>query len=343
MTETPSQPPSLAFLTETRFPQVEWRLGGAFRFDFYLQNLLDFLKKQMPGLFRVSVAGTPPCLWSIDWYRPRPLINLEQYGATLENYARAGVGVTVEFDNPLLSEEDLRDAASNKLLSEIYRRDRIRKNAVAVANDKLAAHIRAEWPKLPLIAHLNRAVMEPGKRTADFYNRLAEQYDRVTLHPADCASPGVIDKLDAPDRFLAVVNDSCVRNCPVRREHMTLLSQLRRKPYSAELAAGRARFLQTAGCEAIDAAVLRQNRTLLFSEEAMHVLVDRGVRQFAVQDASLRNEATVLWEWLRALFGPADEKGHRVACLISSLLAGSVPNKNKLSSGLRSFSFGNYD
>lgn len=343
MTQPPTQPPSLAFLTEQRLPQAEWHLGGAFRFDFYLQNLLDFLQKQMPGLFKIaSVTGAPACLWSLDWYRPRPLMNLAVYQQALEDYARAGTGVTVAFDNPVVSEEDVRDGASNQLLRELYQRDRIRKNAVCVANDRLAAHIRAELPKLPLVAHVNRAVMEPGRRTADFYNRLTEHYDLVTLHPADCDRPDVIGKLKEPGRFIAVVNDSCVRNCPVRREHMSLLAQLRRKPYAAELSAGRARFIRTAKCEEVDSALL-QKRTLLLAEETMQDLAGKGICRFAVQDASLRNEGTVLWEWLRALFGPAAEQGNRIGCLISSFLAGSVPAKNKLPSGLRAFHFGNYD
>lgn len=344
MTPLPPRQLSLDFLTKTRLPLAEWHLGGAFRFDFYVQNLLNFLQKQMPGLFRIaSVSGAPACLWSIDWYRPRPLENLAAYRKALEDYALAGTGVTVEFDNPVVSDEDLRDAAANQLLRELYQRDRIRKNAVSVANDRLARYIRAEFPKLPLIAHLNRAVMEPGKRTAGFYNRLAQQYDWVTLHPVDCDRPEVIGNLESPGRFIAVVNDSCLRNCPVRREHMTLLSQLRRKPYAAELSGGRARFLQTAGCEAIDAAVLRQKKTLLLSEETLHALAEGGITHFAVQDASLRNEVSVLWELLRALFGPASAQGHKIGCLVSSFLAGCVPSKNKLPSGLRTFEFGNYD
>lgn len=344
MTTQAPETPLLAFLTSDRFPEARWHLGGAFRFDFVLQNLVDFLQKQTPGLFTLSgIGGAPPCLWTIDWFRQRPLANLQVFQRRLEDYARAGTGVTVEFDSPVIGDDELRDAAANRLLQELYQRDRVRKNAVAVANDKLARHIRRELPKLPLYAHVNRAVMEKAKRTADFYNKLTEHYDLVTLHPADCTDGKLLDGLEDPSRFMIVINDTCLRGCPVRREHMALLAQLRRRPLSAELSAGRARFLQTTGCESIDRDVLRQNRTLSMTEQDIKSLYERGIVHLIVQDASLRNEVTVIWETLRALFGSSPELAHKIGCLLSSFMAGCAPSMKKLPSGLGRFSFGNYD
>ncbi len=344
MTTQTTQTPSLDFLTRDRFPGAQWHLGGAMRFDAFLLNLVDFLQKQTPGQFALAdVKGAPPCLWSLDWFRQRPLVNLQDYTRRLEEYARVGVGVTVEFDSPVIGEDELGDAASNRLLHELYQRDRVRKNAVSVASDRLANHIRKEIPRLPVTAHLNRAVMETGKRTAAFYNRLAERYDLVTLHPADCRNPRLLDGLSEPSRFMAVVNDTCLRACPVRREHMILLAQLRRRPLSAELSAGRARFLQTSGCESIDGETLKQDRTLLLAESAIKELYERGIVHLAVQDASLRNETAVIWEILRALFGSSPELGNKIGCLLSSFMAGFVPSTKRLPTGLGRFAFGNYD
>lgn len=344
MTTQASEPPSLDLLTRDRFPEARWHLGGAFRFDFFLLHLVDFLQKQTPGLFLLSgVGGAPPCLWSLDWFRQRPLVNFQDFNRRLEDYARVGMGVTVEFDSPMIGDDELGDAAANRLLQELYQRDRVRKNAVSVANDKLACHIHRELPKLPLHAHVNRAVMETCKRTAAFYNRLAENYDLVALHPADCRDGKLLDGLQEPSRFMAVVNDTCLRGCPVRREHMALLAQLRRRPLSAELSAGRARFLQMSGCESIDPAAPRQDRTLLMPEHAIKSLYERGIVHLIVQDASLRNETAVIWETLRAMFGSSPELGHKIGCLLSSFMAGCAPSTKKLPSGLGRFSFGNYE
>lgn len=324
-------------------PRARWHLGGAFRFDRSLLMYLGYTKTSLPGVFQLDAAGAPPCAWTINWYRPRPLMNFRTFTQSLEQYARLGSGVTLEFDSPVIRDDSLEDGAANRLLQEHYRRDRIRRNSVSVANDKLAAHIRRIFPKLPLYAHLNRAAAEPGKRTAAFYNALAEQYDMVSLHPVDCAKPQLLDQLKEPGRFIATINDTCLRHCPCRRDHLMLLSRIRQRPYSLELLAARNRYVKMAGCEDIYSQVLHQQQSCILSENEMKNLYARGVIHFRIQDATLRNEMSVLWSYIRGIFGNQPDIDNRIACFASSFMAEFGRPRQQLPSGLRQFEFGGYD
>ncbi len=324
-------------------PDAVWYLGGAFRYDNALLRYLAYTAKVFGQSLHLAGAGAPPCLWSLDWFKPRALVNLQLFIQALEQYALLGVGVTLEFDSPVVSDEMLADGASNRLLQEFWRCDRIRKNAVSVASDKLAAHIRRVYPKLPMYAHLNRVAAEPGKRTAAFYNELAERYDFVSLHPADCARPEILDGLKDPSRFIVTVNDTCLRQCPCRREHLMLLTRLRKQPYSMELLSARGRYLQMSGCESVEQKTLCQKKSCILTEAEITSLYERGVRRFRVQDATLRNEISLHWSWIRGIFGHNPETDNLIACYAASCMNEFSRPLRQMSGGLGKFQFGDYD
>lgn len=334
---------SAKHLAEERMPDAVWYLGGAFRYDNALLRYVAYNAKLFGNSLRLVAAGAPPCLWSLDWFKPRPLVNLQAFVQALEQYALLSVGVTLEFDSPVVTDEMIADSASNRLLQEFWRCDRVRKNAVSVANDKLAAHIRGVYPKLPMHAHLNRVAAEPGKRTAAFYNELAEKYDFVSLHPADCARPEIMDGLKEPARFVATVNDTCLRQCPCRRDHLMLLARLRKQPYSMELLSARGRYVQVAGCESVEHKTLNQKKSCILTEAELKSLYERGVRRFRVQDATLRNELSVHWSWIRGVFGHSPESDNLIAAYAASCMNEFVRPMRQMPGGLGKFQFGNYD
>ena len=249
---------SLQFLTRNYLPQARWTVGGALRFDTSLQTINRFLS-QLPGIRRFHcVAGCPPCRWTLDWFVQRRPIPFDAYCQALEAYAQQQTGVVLVFDNPNLSGEDLADQYCLGLVQELYNRDRIRQNAVCVASDALAAHLRAALPQLKIHCHANRLVMENGKRTAALYNTLATRYDRVYLHPADAAKPSITNALEQKDKFDIIINDPCLRNCPVRREHTALLADMRRAPYDTELMRRRSDLINRVGCQKATPSELKQ-------------------------------------------------------------------------------------
>ena len=334
---------NLQFLTQDYLPQARWTVGGALRFDNSLLTIHNFLT-QMLGLRRFdSVAGNPPCSWTLDWFVQRRPIAFDTYSQALEAYAKQQVGVILAFDNPNLSEADLDDPYCLGLVQELYNRDRVRKNAVCVASDALAARLRAALPKLKIYCHANRLVMEKGKRSATLYNKLASQYDRVCLHPADAVKPSITTALEQKEKFDVIINDSCLRNCPVRREHIALLADMRRAPYDTELMRRRSDLISRVGCQKCNPAELLQKASCNLTREEASTLYAAGFRSFIIQAQQFRNEMTLLWDIFQCMLDYSPEISNKAALIAASAMAEFGKATETLPSGLRQFSFTNYE
>ncbi len=334
---------NLHFLIEHDMPDARWTIGGAMRYDRSLQNLASFFTRSL-GVRRIHTVGAVvPCLWSLDWFVQRRPVALDAFISALEAYAHAGIGVTLVFDNPFVREEDLNEAYALRLVHELYQRDRVRLNAVCVASDRLAAHLREVAPRLPLHCHMNRLVVEQGRRTAALYNKLATQYNRVCLHPADAAKPALIAALAAPSQFDVVMNDPCLRSCPARREHLRLLADMRQAPYALDNMRRRSELLERVGCHKVDSAALHQKATCNLTREEAHALYAAGIRSFIVQSQQFRNEMTLLWDIFQCMFAATPELSNKVALIASSAMAEARPYPKSMASGLQAFSFTNYE
>ena len=334
---------NLQFLTRDYMPQATWTVGGALRFDKSLQILNKFLT-EMVALRRFHhVAGAPPCAWSLDWFVQRRPIAYDTYCNALETYARQDTGVILVFDNPNLTEQELADPYGLSLVHELHNRDRIRKNAVCVASDALAARLRAEIPSLRIHCHPNRLVMEKGKRTPALYNRLATQYDRVCLHPADAVKPGIVNAIENPARFDVIMNDSCLRTCPVRREHTALLADMRRAPYDTELMRRRSDLIARVGCQKTTPGELCQKASCNLTRDEATALYAAGFRSFIIQAQQFRNEMTLLWDIFQCMLDHSPEICNKAALIASSGMAEFGKASEELPSGLRQFSFTNYE
>ncbi len=345
-----SQPPDntvtaeqLKFLLENHLPDAQWTIGGALRFDASLGIITEFLSSTFPLRMLVRVAGVPPCRWSLDWFVQRRPVNIAAYADTLEQYARHNLGVLLVFDNPFVTEDMLQDPYALKLVSELYRCDRVRKNALCVASDLLATRLREYCPKMPLFCHPNRLVAERGKRTPALYEKLSGLYDRVCLHPMDAVRPSLYTALKEPKRYDAVINDPCLRLCPIRRDHMRLLADMRQSPYDMELAARRSQMIERNGCHAVDAAHLRQKASCNLTHEESSALYAAGFRSFIIQGNQFRNEMTLLWDIFNCLLDFSPELHNKAALIATSAMAQFSIPQQKLLSGLHRFSFSNYE
>lgn len=333
----------LQFLTRDYLPQARWTVGGAMRFDKSLCTINEFLT-QMLGVRRMSsVAGSPPCLWSLDWYVQRRPLAYDAYCQLLENYARQQVGVVLVFDNPNLGEAELADPYGLQLVQSLYERDRLRLNAVCVASDALAERLRAVLPKLKVYCHVNRLVMEKGKRSAQLYNKLAALYDRVCLHPADAVKPALTAALEDKSKFDIVVNDPCLRTCPVRRDHIHLLSQMRRAPYDTGLMRRRADLVSRIACQKTDPAALHQGASCNLTRAEACALYEAGFRSFVIQAQQFRNEMTLLWDMFHCMLDWSPEISNKAALIANSAMAEFGKASTALPSGLGQFSFTNYE
>lgn len=346
-TQKPEQDRSaskLYYLTENHVQQAVWLLGGAFRFDRTLLKYLEFNRDYLPTLFRIrGVAGALPCSWSLDWFTQRRPMNLNESVQMMDAYAGFQRGISLVFDNPWLTDEQLQDPYAIKLVEELAARNKHGLNGVYVANDKLALLIHKIAPKLPISCHFNRTLTEQTRRTADFYNKLAERYSTVALHPADAAKSQIITKLEKPGFFDIVVNDPCSRVCPVRRDHMRLLSDMRRNAYDVTLQAKARELVNRVGCQNVNPQALLQKASCNLSKAEMDALYGAGFRSFIIQGNQFRNELTFMWDMMHCMLPQDPELSNKAAAIASAFASTFGKPVERLCSGLRLFQFSNYE
>lgn len=329
----------LSAVTADYVPEAHWTVGGAFRYDNSLLTLAKFLATSLGVRCIDTVAGVPPCLWNLDYFVQRRPVPLDRFCTMLEAYAQLNIGVTLVFDNPYLTPEQLEDPYGALLVRTLYERDRVRKNSVSVACDALAAKVREICPQMKVSCHYNRLIAEKERRNAALYNRLAEQYTRVALHPADAAKPSIWKELLHPERFDIVLNDPTPRNHPLRRELLQLLSAMRVSPYDAELMRRRAELHNRVGETRHLAETLQRKDTCNLSRAETAALYEAGFRSFIIQQQHFRNEMTLLWDIFQSMLSYSPELINKHALIASSAMAEFGRPRETLPSGLRQFAF----
>ncbi len=322
-------------LSKDYIPEAYWTVGGAFRYKDSLLLLAQFLKNYV-GVRKVNcVLGSVPCLCSLDWFvQSRPEAS-GVYISTLERYAKENVGVELVFDNPFITDEDLNDPYAMFMVRELVRLNTTRRNAVSVASDKLAMHLRKHFPQMYIHCHVNRLLAEPrGRtRTAGLYAKLLEMYNRVSLHPADAVKPAIYTAIAEPLRMDVIVNDPCLRNCPMRREHLKLLASMRREPYNVKYMQQRSDLLNRVGCHRVDVEALHQKEVGLLTRDETRALYDVGYRSFLIQAQQFRNELTLMWDIINCMFESTPELSNKIALVATSSMLAIRQESKKLASG----------
>lgn len=330
---------NMSYLTKDYLPEATWTVDGIFRFDKSLQTISQFLINLIGIRVFSRMSGSIASLWSLDWFvQERPIAH-DKYVRILKDCASKNIGITLVFDNPFVTDEELNDSYSLSLIHHLCSHNTNNRNAVCVASDKVAEKIHSLFPQLPIFCHSNRLVAEEGKRTAALYNKLASQYLRVALHPADATRANIISGIETPEKFDIVINDPCLRICSLRREHMRLLAEMRRHPYNMDLMRQRANLISRAGCQSIDTCQLQQKASCNLTRQEACTLYDKGFRHFIVQSNQFRNEMTLLWDIFQCMFDFSPEISNKAALIANSGMAEFGKPEFKLSSGLRDFKF----
>ncbi len=335
----------LAYLTKDYMPDARWTVGGALRFDQSLLQLAQKMARDVEIRRITQVSATPPCLWSLDWFSQRRPLPGPAYIRMLDTYVKEGIGITLEFDNPFIREEDLKDSYALFLVAELAKRNTAHNHAVSVASDRLAEHLRKHVPMLPIHCHVNRLLVEPAEtvRDAAFYNKLAQRYNRVCLHPADAVNPAVYGAIAEPARMDVVINDPCLRSCPLRSAHLQILADYRREPYNPMHSQKRVALLNQVGCLRVDGSGPQQKMASNLTKAESRALYAAGYRSFIIQAQRFGKEITLMWDIIQCMFASTPELSNKVALILSSCLIALDPKPKVLASGLKDFSVESYD
>ncbi|MCR5183402.1 MAG: hypothetical protein K6B46_01705 [Opitutales bacterium] len=294
--------PSIDFIGKSTFaPEAEWTVGGAFIYDGAIKQFCRYANNFVPSMHLKCISGAPACLWTLDWFAARPMVSPQAIVSTIREHLQNRCSFQLDFDNPHLVPADCEDAIGNMLLQacttlpggEVY---------ICVASECLASHVRSRYPSFKLIAGENYVVDKNARGNVDFYLSSLKIFDRVVVHPEDAIDLDFMKKLLAAgvpaERLEVVVNDTCLRACPCRREHLKALSDLRRSPYDALPRQARQTALAQAKCEDVTPTGPQTpgEHAAILTRTEIRALYALGIRHFRLQATKLRNELTLSWQ-----------------------------------------------
>lgn len=207
------------------WPDAVWDVSGAFVYDRELVAFYDFCKLFL-GFepFRI-VHGAPLCVWNSGRVLPHLMRTTAEMRAAGLAYEKRGIALYYTFSNHLLEEKHLTDVLGNALLTFATRHNPGRRNAVILSSDLLDGHVRAHYPELRRVSSILKVTTMGGRGKLDVYRRLADQYDEVMVHPDDVLRDELLEKLEDKERYILLINEYCIRNCPLRPLHYKALSE----------------------------------------------------------------------------------------------------------------------
>ena len=295
-------------------------------------QLCEGISKELTGILLLDcLHATPACAWSLDWSTQRPLTSPTSYMQLLRKAAELNQPICLNFDNPYVAKNLLEDDLGLYLVNELLQNNPTKRNAVAVADDRVAMVLRRNFPKLPLIAHMNRSVCEEREPDAAFYNQLLDFYQAVQLYPAIIRNPRELEELHHPERCIVVINDCCRQGSRNgHRDMLLLLAQMRIRPYEFAFKVRRSEQMP-----AIMPPPGSPGNAL--SRQQIQELYAAGFRQFHVQAEQYRNGMTPAWVLMNHITPATPEQSNMQALLIYKAFCYLNGAQSPIASGLEPF------
>lgn len=297
------------------WPDAVWDVSGAFVNDRELVAFHDFCRLLLGFEPFNIVHGSPLCIWNSGRVLRHMMCDAEEMRAAGLEYEKRKIALYLTFTNLLLEESHLSDALGNALMIFATRHNPTKNNAAIVANDKLREHIRREYPEIRLVSSILRITNGGGKGKLDAYQRLAEEYDEVMVHPDDVLNYDLLEKLEDKNRYILLVNEYCIRNCPLRPLHYKTLSEtaLNFLNYDGTDFDNKQ---NKNGCRDMNVLLTDPKRGVLaLNTPEIQRLYDMGFRHFKMQGRGHANGSSILFDLLRLVLrddAPSENAMHAV-------------------------------
>ncbi len=293
----PSSPPSLL---NSSWPDAHWDVSGIFSNDLELAHIHDYFLKYFGIQLFTLVHGSPLLLWNSGRVLPHLIRSAREIEQCLNTWFRRNVAIDLTFSNPYIHEDHLKLPLGNDLLQIVEANNPTGNNGVIMSSDLFYEYVRTKYPGLKTVSSILKVTMERGGGKLDYYLRLADQYDKVMVHPDDNTNYDLLEKLEDKSKFEILVNENCTRQCPIRRKHYDSLSKtsLNFLGYGDSFEELR---LNNA-CSHLD--VLMGNGphcTTQLSRQEMRRLYEMGFRQFKIQGRGLSHSGAQILDILRLM------------------------------------------
>ncbi len=307
------------------WPDAVWDVSGAFVNDRELVSFFDFCKNTLGFEPFHIVHGAPLYEWNSGRVLKHLLRDTGEIRTAVQEYAKRRIALYLTFTNLLLDERHMSDPLGNGLCLYSAQNNPTGRNGVIVASDLLAAHIRREYPTLKLISSILKITNGGGKGKIDKYKQLADTYDEVMVHPDDVLNTDLLEKLEDKEPYILLVNEYCIRNCPLRPLHYTTLSQTALRFNAFDSTAFEKKQAGN-GCRSLQTLLTDEKKGVLaLNTPEIARLRAMGFRHFKLQGRGHANASAILFDLLRlVLREDSDEEStmHRAAQLFWETMKG---------------------
>lgn len=291
------------------WPRAVWDVSGAFADDRELVSFFDYCKEVLGFEPFHIVHGAPLCEWNsgrVMRHFTRSTEDVREAGLA---YAGRGIAIYLTFTNLFLEESHLKESFGNALCKFFEHHNPTGRNAVIVANDLLRDYIRREYPGLRLVSSILKITQEFGRGRLDVYRRLGEEYDEVMVHPDDVLHPEFLAQLENKEKYILLINEYCIRHCPIRHLHYRDLSEASLHFLSHDARPFEERQSKN-GCQDLLRMLTNERYGVLaLNVPEMKALYDLGFRHFKIQGRGHTNAMPLLADMLRLILKPdADDE-----------------------------------
>lgn len=281
------------------WPDAEWDVSGAFVNDRELVAFFDFCQQVLGFEPFHIVHGAPLCEWNSGRVLTQLIRTAEEIRTAGLEYEQRNISVYTTFTNLYLEEKHMKDRLCNAMCTFFSRHNPTGRNAVIVASEVLRQHIRKEYPTLKLVSSILKITNGGGKGKPDVYKQLAEDYDEVMVHPDDVLNYDLLEQIEDKERHILLVNEYCIRNCPLRPLHYKTLSESAFRFLSYDSSDFEKRQ-STNGCQDLFTLLADPKRSVLcLNTPEIQRLRDMGFRHFKLQGRGHNNASSILFDLLR--------------------------------------------
>lgn len=192
-----------------------------------LISLIDEFKSYFYDNVSVgSIFGTFP---NAIWNGGR-VINDEKFDENciskyIEIFNEKGVPLRFTFTNSRVGYDHLNDEYCNRILTLADNGV----NEIIVNNPILEEYLRRTYPNFKYILSTTAAI-----RGVDEINKSCEKYDYVVLDYNDNKDIDILQGIENKDKVEILLNESCMPNCPIRKQHYSSISYSQLKNYDAD-------------------------------------------------------------------------------------------------------------
>lgn len=297
------------------WPDAVWDVSGAFVNDRELVAFHDFCTLLL-GFSPFSIVhGAPLCTWNSGRVLKHLMREAEEIRTAGLEYEKRNIALYYTFTNLNLGAEHMNDPMGNAMLTFAGNHNPTGRNAVILASDALLEHVRTNHPGLRVVSSILKITNGGGKGKLDTYKRFADIYDEVMVHPDDVLNYDLLEKLEDKERYILLVNEYCIRHCPLRARHYSELSKQALNYFGHDITEFDKKQ-STNGCRDLGTLLTHEKHSVLaLNTPEITRLREMGFRHFKLQGRGNANAASTLFDLLRLVLrndAPGENAMHAI-------------------------------